>query len=98
MPQIYGLISYGPDARRGRQFDRSNRWAVVCKVDLNLGPTRVLVVQLYVYLVALGRGRARCLEAAAVERRRGHMGRGPRERALTVWLLARDDCLPTPSE
>ena len=30
--------------------------------------------------------------------RRGHMGRGPGERALAVWLLARDDCLPTPSE
>jgi hypothetical protein len=29
--------------------------------------------------------------------RRGHMGRGPGERALAVWLLARDDCLPTPS-
>jgi hypothetical protein len=30
-------------------------------------------------------------------RRRGHMGRGPGEPALTVWLLARDDYLPTPS-
>jgi hypothetical protein len=26
------------------------------------------------------------------------MGRGPGERALAVWLLARDDCPPTPSE
>jgi hypothetical protein len=48
--------------------------------------------------IALGRGQARCLDMGSCSRRRGHMGRGPGERALAVWLLARDDCLPTPSE
>jgi hypothetical protein len=49
--------------------------------------------------VALGRGRAPGALLGSCSRRRGHMlGRGPGERALAVWLLARDDCLPTPSE
>jgi hypothetical protein len=31
LPQKYGRIPYGLDARSRRQIDRSNRWAGVCK-------------------------------------------------------------------
>jgi hypothetical protein len=65
-----------------------------------ISPTRALW-NLWDILEATPECRSRPRPGALLEscsRRRGHMGRGPSERALAVWLLARDDCPPTPSE